>query len=126
MYLLDTHTLIWYSENSPNIRPEIKAIISDKNSIIYLSLFSFWEISIKENLGKIHLSKSIEVLHDEAVEAGFLILDFKFKHISELEKLELIHKDPFDRIIIAQAIAENFTIFTKDENFNKYPVNTSW
>lgn len=126
MYLLDTHTLIWYSENSPNIKPNTKEIISNKKSIIYLSMFSFWEISIKENLGKIQLSKPIKILYDEAIEAGFLILGFKFQYITELEKLELIHKDPFDRIIIAQAIAENFTIISRDENFNKYPIKTIW
>lgn len=124
MYLLDTHTLIWYSEDSPNIKSSTKKIISDNEYDVFLSLFSFWEISIKENLGKIKLSKPIEILYKEAIEAGFYILDFKFNHISELKKLEPHHKDPFDRILIAQAIAKNFTIITKDEFIKSYDVKT--
>ncbi|WP_228374644.1 type II toxin-antitoxin system VapC family toxin [Chryseobacterium sp. FH1] len=92
-----------------------------------MSTASIWEIAIKLNLGKLRLDIKLEELKSEILKNGFEILPLDFEHIIGLSNLEAIHKDPFDRIIISQAICEKCTIISRDSNFNLYKnVNLLW
>lgn len=91
---------------------------SDNNN--FISIASIWEIAIKKSLGKLSLDIKIEDFKSEIIKNNFEILHLDFEHIIELSKLEGVHKDPFDRIIISQASAEKYIIITKDINFGFY------
>jgi len=125
MFLLDTHTILWYLKGDKNLSKKVQKII-DSESICYYSIISFWEIAIKQSLGKLQLEMSLGFLENYCNKIGFKKIDLKINHIEQIELLPFIHKDPFDRILISQAITENLTILSKDENFEKYPVSVIW
>ena len=124
--LLDTHTIIWYVEDAPQLPNHIRQKIKDGTNIIYVSVVSLWEISIKVHLGKLPLSGSfidrIRFLRD----CGFYILEVNLSHVIQLDTLEHHHKDPFDRMLIAQALAEDFIIVGCDEVFDNYGARRLW
>jgi PIN domain nuclease of toxin-antitoxin system len=125
-YLLDTHTILWYlAGNNQLSRKAIDIIDSDSNSCM-VSVVSLWEASIKVSLGK--LSLKIKPSAMESVLNGFdiTILPIASLHLSVLETLPFHHRDPFDRLIISQAIADNLTIISKDMNFPLYSANVLW
>lgn len=119
-YLLDTHTLLWFLEGSNNLSKKARTTIENPKNIKFISIASIWEVVIKMNLGKIKLDIKLEELKTEILKNNFEILPLDFEHIIELSKLEEIHKDPFDRIIISQAISEKYTVISKDSNFSLY------
>lgn len=102
--LLDTHSFIWFSEADPKLPPEIKARIEDKNNSIFLSMASLWEIAIKLSLNKLELKKSLDAIILEIENSRIQWLHIKPKHIGLLKALPFLHRDPFDRLIIAQAM----------------------
>lgn len=119
-YLLDTHTFLWFLEGNENLSDEARSAIENPDSINFISIASIWEIAIKLNLGKLRLDIKLEELKLEIIKSGFEILPLDFEHIIGLSNLEPIHKDPFDRIIISQAIFEKCTVISRDSNFNHY------
>ena len=119
-FILDTHTFLWYLSGDEMLSKKAKSLIEDTNNSKFISIASIWEISIKLNLKKLKLGVSLENLKNEITLNGFEILPLDFEHIIKLSSLENHHKDPFDRIIIAQAIYEGFEIISKDNNFEKY------
>ncbi len=125
-FLLDTHTFIWFINGDKSIPKKAINHIKNINNKCFISIGSIWEIAIKVNLNKLELKsnfdKIIDLLNDNDIE----ILAITFEHIQMLNKLDLHHKDPFDRIIIAQGITEQLTIITKDDNFKKYQVKVEW
>ena len=125
-YLIDTHTLLWYLDGHPAL-PRNVAIALDKSDKIVVSIVSLWEITIKSSLGKIELSISLEEIYN-SLSAGnkFSVLDISFDHLISLSKLNHYHNDPFDRLLIAQAISENLTIVSADRHFSAYPVGVLW
>lgn len=126
-YLLDTHTFLWFLEGNENLSDEARSAIENPNNISFISIASIWEIAIKLNLGKLRLDIKLEDLKTEIIKNGFEILPLDFEHIIKLSNLEAVHKDPFDRIIISQAICEKCTIISRDSNFNLYKnVNLLW
>jgi PIN domain nuclease of toxin-antitoxin system len=126
-YLLDTHTFLWFLEGNKNLSSNARIIIENPNNTIFVSIASIWEIAIKTSLNKLKLSVNLEEVKTEIVKNNFEILPLDFEHIIELTNLEQIHKDPFDRIIISQAISEKYTIISKDSNFGFYKnVNILW
>jgi len=96
---------------------------SDK---LTLSIASLWEITIKVSLGKLAMSSDIATTIDKAIANGFEILPIERNHLITLSTLDYIHRDPFDRLIISQAIAENVPVISCDSTFQQYPVNTIW
>jgi len=92
----------------------------------FISIASIWEIAIKANLNKLELKSDFDKIIDFLAYNEIEILPITFEHIQMLNNLEFHHKDPFDRIIIAQGIAEQLTIITKDESFKKYDVSVQW
>jgi PIN domain nuclease of toxin-antitoxin system len=123
-YLLDTHTLIWFIENDEKLSSTAKEIICNIENDCYVSIVSLWEIAIKTNIGKLDFTTSFYQL-EKILDDNFIIIAYPtFKDFSEYQLLPHHHKDPFDRLIIAQSISNNFTILTKDSLFKEYNVNS--
>jgi len=125
-FLLDTHTFIWFINGDRSL-PE--TAINDIKNVKYkcfISIASIWEIAIKANLNKLELKSDFDKIIDLLAYNEIEILPITFEHIQMPNNLEFHHKDPFDRIIIAQGIAEQLTIITKDESFKKYDVSVQW
>ena len=126
-YLLDTHTLLWFLEGSSDLSPTSRKIIEDKNSVVLVSLVSIWEITIKQNLGKLVLNIDLGELKNKLNENDFQFLPIDFEHIVGLSALPLNHRDPFDRLLISQAITENLVLISKDAIFSSYQnLNLIW
>jgi PIN domain nuclease of toxin-antitoxin system len=125
-FLLDTHTLIWYYEDLPDLPDRIKHIIEDTSNEIYISYISLWEIAIKLKINKLQISWSIDELYNDIIKRDFNLLQFKKDYLNIYLELPLIHREPFDRILVATSISENLTFLTKDENIHKYDVKCLW
>ena len=125
MYLLDTHTLLWFLRDSPQLSKKALDIITTENKV-YVSIASLWEIAIKKSIGKLEFEHSIEKIAELCHEKDILILQIQPKYFDKIIKLPNIHNDPFDRLIISQAIIENLVIITKDTIIPKYSVKTIW
>ena len=125
MYLLDTHTLLWFLRDSPQLSKKALGIITTENKV-YVSIASLWEIAIKKSIGKLEFEHSIEKIAELCHEKDILILQIQPKYFDKIIELPNIHNDPFDRLIIAQAIIENLIIITKDTIIPKYSVKTIW
>lgn len=125
--LIDTQAIIWFAENNPQLSGPARAAMEDADNECFVSMASFWEISIKMNLGKLDIKgMSLQAFMDEVSENDFLTLDIRRDHILENEKLSLFHRDPFDRLIIAQAIVEKMPIVSSDVVFDTYSVSRIW
>lgn len=126
-YLLDTHTLLWFIAEDKQISSSGQRLILDSSSEIFISTASLWEIAIKINIGKLALNKPFEQsFPDELDSHGIEILDITVDTLVQLTTLPLHHRDPFDRLIIAQAIVEGIPIISKDEAFDLYDVKREW
>jgi PIN domain nuclease of toxin-antitoxin system len=117
--LLDTHVLIWYSEGNKMLDKKWIEIIENPLHQKYFSYVSLWEMNIKVSIGKLNLAVNLPI---EIVPKEIEILQPTLSDLNELSKLPLHHRDPFDRMIIAQAISNNFLLMSNDGNFKKYPV----
>jgi PIN domain nuclease of toxin-antitoxin system len=123
--LLDTHTIIWFCANSINLSESSKNLISNAKNNIHVSIVSLWEMAIKLKINKLNLDISLESFVQELKLRRFIFLPIKIEHILNVSKLDLYHKDPFDRLLISQAIVENMDIISKDEQFDDYLVDKS-
>lgn len=121
-YLLDTHTLIWAVTTPYKLSTKTTEIIEDPNNRIFVSAITFWEISLKFSLGKLDLyGRTPEMLVDATTKAGFTHLSLSSKEASEYYQLEAAwHRDPFDRMLIRQAIDHNLTLISKDKTIAQY------
>lgn len=120
-YFLDTNIFLWWLNDDKNLKKEVREIIENPLNQIFLSVVCAWEISIKHRSGKLPLRTTLEKCFKDL---SFELLNIKLDHILRLNKLPLYHKDPFDRILIAQAKTENLTIITTDKKILKYKVKT--
>jgi len=125
-YLLDTHTFIWFLEGSDRLPAKLVETIRNLNNDCYLSIASLWELSIKISSGKLELQTEFKYLENSIEILSLKILPVNFSHVNEVFALEFHHRDPFDRMIIAQSIAEDLTIISKDKNFSLYPIKLLW
>jgi PIN domain nuclease of toxin-antitoxin system len=125
-YLLDTHTAIWFFNGDNALSETAKKIILDTSNIKYLSIASAWEIAIKLSIGKLDIDgNTADFIHD--VESnGFIFLPIKPSHLSVYESLPLLHRDPFDRLLVATAISEQMTFISADKNVAQYDVPLIW
>lgn len=119
-YLIDTHIFLWFVENSVKLRQNAKSIIEDKDSEIFISIASLWEISIKTSSGKLQIKGTFDSIKDDLTDNSIEILPIDFAHTVENNRLPFHHRDPFDRIIIAQAIVENLDFISADAVFDDY------
>ena len=117
--LLDTHIALWAFASPKLLKPEIRAAIADPRNTVVVSAISVWEVEIKRALGKIDAPEGFAAL---CIERGFDALDITFRHAEVASALPAHHSDPFDRMLIAQAIAEDLELVTKDRAMSAYDV----
>ena len=121
--LIDTHNFIWSDLNPDLLSPTVRAFIEDVDNQLFLSLASVWEMQIKVLNGKLTLQYPLpEMIRIQQEINGIRVLPVSLAHIYELKELPSHHRDPFDRIIIAQARVENLILLSADEIFSQYPV----
>jgi len=125
-FLLDTHTFLWFVSGDSQLPETIKTKIEDINQPCFLSAVSLWEITIKQQIGKLKLKISLQELFDYADRNQIEIIQITYDHLLSLSKLPNHHSDPFDRLIISQAIAEDFILISRDNGFKKYKVKQQW
>jgi len=125
--LLDTHVMLWFLEDSDDLSRKARQIIRNGDNELFWSSASFWEITVKASLGKIELGKGWQAqLEREKKVNRIQDLPIYQKHCGPHLKLPWHHKDPFDRLLICQAIVENLTLITGDKYIRKYKVKTVW
>ncbi len=118
-YLLDTNIFLWSLDEKNKLKDHFRKILEDPTVTVFVSTITFWEISIKDKTGKLPLKTNLRNCLEKS---SFEILNVDINHIIQVDKLPPIHKDPFDRILIAQAKAENLTLITTDAKIKKYDV----
>jgi PIN domain nuclease of toxin-antitoxin system len=127
--LLDTHTFLWFAftSMSSNLPVATKNILADPSNNLYLSPASAWELAIKISKGKLSLPLPVKQTVDMLIAKSLLnLLPIKTTHIELIETMPFHHNDPFDRLLIAQAMAESFTIVSIDAAFDRYGVSRLW
>lgn len=121
-FLVDTHVLLWYIQGNVRLSAKTITLINDPKNIVYVSKVSLWEISLKMSIGKLTLSVPFENLSQFLADKNFIVLDFDFADLSVLKELPFHHTDPFDRLIISQAINNNLYLISDDSKFAPYLV----
>jgi PIN domain nuclease of toxin-antitoxin system len=124
--LLDTHAFIWFLNGDSEMSEKLKAIIADGSNKCYLSIASIWEIAIKISINKLRIKGEFNQITEFLAENDIAILPINFGHILRLIQLPYHHRDPFDRIIAAQALTESMSVGTKDNIIEKYGVKVIW
>jgi len=119
--LLDTHVLLWWLSDDTRLGPIARQVIGDPRNHVYISAASAWEISIKKALGKLAAPDDIDVIVEER---GFEKLPISVFHGDQAGALPDYHKDPFDRMLVAQAQSEGLVVVTSDEKITRYGVRT--
>ena len=124
--ILDTHTFLWFINDSPELSNSAAELI-ESDVDLWISIASLWEISIKVNLNKLELPDDFKKFIPHQIDINNIeILPINLQHLIVLTKLPLHHRDPFDRLLIAQAIAEEVPIISIDKKFDLYEVNRQW
>jgi len=120
-YLLDTHVLLWWISDDDRLGKQTREIIGNGKNAIFISAATTWEISIKRSLGKIQAPENMDVIVDEE---RFIRLPISLAHGDMAGSLPILHRDPFDRMLVAQAIFENLILITCDTQIMAYKVRT--
>ena len=117
--LIDTHVLLWWLDDHPSLSKKARVVIADGNNLVFVSAAIIWEIRIKQALGKLEVPANFrQVLNKQSFE----MLAITAEHAHAVKDLPFHHRDPFDRMLIAQAAVEGFTIVSSDTNIQKYQV----
>jgi PIN domain nuclease of toxin-antitoxin system len=125
--LLDTHAFLWFFGGSSQLSPVARTIIEDDANTVFLSLVSLWELAIKTSLGKFRLGQPFEqFILQQLTPNDITLLDITFRHIAVVATLPLHHRDPFDRLLIAQAMVERVPLISADTAFDAYAVRRIW
>ncbi len=125
--LLDTHTLLWFALNDPQLSVRAMGLIKDPENTKMVSPASYWEIAIKISVKKYALSEPYEEFLRKAIDLnGFKYLHIEPRHTAALTSLPYHHRDPFDRLLIAQAMVDGFSIVGSDAAFDAYPITRLW
>jgi PIN domain nuclease of toxin-antitoxin system len=125
-FLLDSHTFLWFVAADKQLPTSVKDKIEDINQSCFLSAASLWEITIKHQIGKLDLDISLTELFDYVDRNQIEIIPITYEHLLTLSDLPNHHNDPFDRLIISQAIAEDLIVITRDKLFKKYKIKQQW
>jgi PIN domain nuclease of toxin-antitoxin system len=125
--LLDTHSFLWFCQDDPSLSATAKSLIEDAGNRKLLSIASCWEIAIKAGLGKLRLGEpSGTYVPNALARTGFELLPISVAHVTGVETLPVHHKDPFDRLLIAQSIIEGVPIVSVDAAFDPYTITRLW
>jgi PIN domain nuclease of toxin-antitoxin system len=126
-FLLDTHAFLWFILNDKALSSTARQHIIDPTNMIEISPASYWEIAIKVAIGKYMLKQLYQTfLEDQVTKNSFLILPIEIKHTAVLTTLPMHHRDPFDRLLVAQALVEQIAIISGDPQFDAYGVLRIW
>lgn len=124
--LLDSNALVWWFSSDRRLSAKANSIIRDPRNEIVVSAASAWELAIKDNLGKLPMRGLLERLPSDLEQSGFTVLPICLNHGVRAGALPMHHKDPFDRMLVAQAQAENLAIVSSDPMFGHYGVRRLW
>jgi PIN domain nuclease of toxin-antitoxin system len=125
--LLDTHAFLWWLTDDEQLSPRAKRVIRDGNNQVFFSVASAWEIAIKAKLGRVTLPEDPERFIPDQLEVNaFEVLPVRLPHALRVASLPGVHADPFDRLLVAQALVEDLTVVSKDRRLGRYPVRVLW
>lgn len=126
-YLLDSCAFIFFAWDDPRLTPAARGVLTDRSNELYLSSVSVWEMVVKHRLGKLNLPKPPDVVVPQLRDAyGIRRLPLDDDAVYASKKLPDLHRDPFDRLLLSQAMVGGMTLVTSDEQLHAYPVNTLW
>jgi PIN domain nuclease of toxin-antitoxin system len=124
--LLDTHVFLWAITDSPRLSQEQRELFLDEDNELHLSVASLWEMLIKAGLGKLPLPEpATEYLVRQMEKNRIVLLPIRIAHLAEMQKLPLLHRDPFDRMLVAQARAEKLRMLSVDERMREYGIEVT-
>ena len=125
--LLDTHTFLWFILDHPNLSIYAKSLIEDSDNEVLVSIVSFWEMAIKVSLGKLDLPVPFnDLIPAQIIANDMIMLPIVIPHLHRVVRLPFHHRDPFDRLLIAQCIVEGLPIISRDGEFEAYPIQQLW
>ncbi len=125
--LLDTHAFLWFTRASPELSEKAKELIEDAENDLFLSIASPWETGIKVSTGKLTLGRPADIFFEDRMQrSGIALLPITLAHIACVSTLPMHHRDPFDRMLIAQSLTENIPILSADAAFDPYGVQRLW
>jgi len=125
--LLDTHSFLWYIGGNPQLSAAAKALIHDPNNAAFLSIASIWEMAIKHSTGKLTLAQPFQVLLPGQLHLHRIkLLPIEVGHLQRVALLPFHHKDPFDRMLVAQCEVENLPLVSRDTAFDAYGIQRLW
>lgn len=125
--LLDTHVFLWWATEPEKLSPLTAALCADERNSLHISVASIWEMQIKADLGKLSLSCPLDqLIKEQQLQNGLLVLPVQAHHVYALKQLQPIHKDPFDRLLIAQTKAEDIVLLSADGFLKHYDVAVMW
>jgi len=125
--LLDTHAFLWWIGNDPRLSQPARESIASSSNEVFFSVASAWEMSVKARLGKLKLQADFEqFLKEHLANSGFTVLPISFSHVLGLDRLPLLHRDPFDRMLISQSQCESMPLITADAQIRQYDAQVLW
>jgi PIN domain nuclease of toxin-antitoxin system len=125
--LLDTHAFLWWVEDSPRLSRKARAAIGKPEETCYLSLGSCWEMAIKISLGRLKIEGSVDrFIAEHMAASGMQPLPVRLPHLARVATLPFHHRDPFDRLLAAQALVEDLTVVSTDPVFKRYGISRIW
>jgi PIN domain nuclease of toxin-antitoxin system len=126
-FLLDTHAFLWFIFNDARLSPLARTLMSDPNNQLYLSSASFWEIAIKVSIGKYHLPGPFGAfMAAQLTQNQINILPITVPHAATVAGLPFHHRDPFDRMLVAQTLVEGWALISEDNSLDGYGINRRW
>ncbi len=126
-FLLDTHSFIWFIEDNPSLSAQARIIIEEPSNDLLLSIASVWEMAIKVSLGKLQIRQSFDrFIPDQLMLNNINLLDITISHTLHIATLPFHHRDPFDRLLIAQSLIEGIPLISIDTLFDTYGVSRLW
>ena len=125
-HLLDTHAFLWLAAGDARLSRRVRARFADLDHEWFLSAASIWEMAIKASLGKLELATTVAQLVRGGVERGIRVLAVDAEHAYGVERLPFHHRDPFDRLLVAQAVHEGLQIVSRDDQLDAYAVTRVW
>ena len=125
--LLDTHALLWIVTKDRRLSKKARGLFLDTNNVVLVSAASIWEMAIKKSLGRLDMTDSLEdFVHEHIMGNDIGLLAIQLEHLYRIETLPFHHRDPFDRLIVAQALVEKIPILSADTSFDSYPIERIW
>lgn len=125
--LLDTHAFLWWIADDERLSARARELIADGGNEVFLSAASGWEMVVKASLGRLTLDEAIEGFLPRQLEANAVqVLPVHLRHALALVELPALHRDPFDRMLVSQALVEELTLVSGDDQVARYPVKVAW